>query len=275
MELYTILDKQACTLNISERNKEAVLERIAEIAATSEALAGINQKDILEKLSEREAQGSTGFGEGIAIPHARIPGMKKSLLFIITSRRGAEFQSVDHKKVNVFFVLLGPEDAVTEHLQILAALSRLIASTRIRREILSARTSDAIYETFVRHTRISEDDHTSSARSKKLMTIILYMQEVLYDILEFIMSQGIEGATIIESNGMGEYISNIPIFASFIDFMNADKNKSQTILLLVPEDLQDTIVNGIEKITGDLDKKDGAMIIIQDISFYKGTMKMM
>ncbi len=275
MELYQFLDKNACTLNISERRKEAVLKRIAHIAATSPALAGISPGDIFNALSEREAQGSTGFGKGIAIPHARIPGMKNSLLFIVTSRKGVDFQAVDRKRVFVFFVLLGPNDAVSEHLQILAALSRLIASSRIRREILGARSVEAVYESFVRHTRISSSGHTSAAKKMRLMTIILYMQEALYEILEFIMSQGIEGATIIDSNGMGEYISNIPVFASFIDFMNADKNKSQTIILLIPQDLQDTIVKGIEDITGDLDKKDGAMIITQDITFFKGTMQMM
>ena len=97
----------------------------------------------------------------------------------------------------------------------------------------------------------------------------------LNDILEFFIEAGVDGATVIESFGMGEYISNIPLFADFIGFMQKNKNQSRTILALVPEDRVQELVEGIEEITGDLDKKQGAMVLALDVPFYKGTMRML
>jgi PTS system nitrogen regulatory IIA component len=96
-----------------------------------------------------------------------------------------------------------------------------------------------------------------------------------HHILEFLIEQGIKGATIIESGGMGTYISAIPIFASFLGFMREDRNQSKTILFVVPEDREKRIIAGIESITGNLDKKEGAMIITTEISLMRGTMELM
>jgi len=275
MELYEILDREACALDISERTKDEALRRIAETASRSEALAEVSADEVFRKLLDREEQGTTGFGDGIAIPHTRIGGMERSLLFIVTSHRGVDFEAMDKRRVHVFFVLLGPEGSAEEHLQILAAVSRLLSTTRIKDELLSARSKNAICEAVVRNSMREEERRRGVSRKMKLMYIILYEQEFLYEILEFLIEEGIEGATIIESSGMGQYISNIPIFASFIDFMRENKNLSKTIIALIPEDREEDLIRGIERITGDLDKRQGAMIITHDVSFYKGTMNMM
>ena len=127
---------------------------------------------------------------------------------------------------------------------------------------------------FADHTKISEEGPAKS-RKMKLMYVVLYIDEFLYDILEFFLQEGIEGATVIESFGMGQYISNIPMFAEFIGFMKENKNQSKTIMALVPEEKESSIIEGIEEITGNLDKKDGALVMTMDISFFKGSMKML
>ena len=109
----------------------------------------------------------------------------------------------------------------------------------------------------------------------KLLTVVLYLEEFLNEILEFFIEAGVDGATVIESFGMGQYISNIPLFADFIGFMQQNKNQSRTIMALVPEGRVEEIVEGIEEITGDLEKKQGAMVYVLDVPFYKGTMKML
>ena len=74
---------------------------------------------------------------------------------------------------------------------------------------------------------------------------------------------------------MGQYISNVPLFADFIGFMRENKNQSRTIMALVPEEHVHDIIDRIEEVTGDLDKKQGAMIIVLDVPYFKGTMQMM
>jgi len=274
MELLDVFSKQCCKVGVSAREKEGILTLIADQACTSSLLKNYNPRQIYEKLAERESQGSTGFGGEVAIPHARIEGMEGFLVFIITSTRGADFEALDRKRVKLFFVILGPPEGVNDHLKILAALSRMAGQQKIRNEFIKAPSVTSLYESFVRNAGTAEGSAAEKQRMK-LMMVNLYVEDFLYNILEFFIEEGIEGATILESFGMGEYISNIPLFAEFIGFMQQSKNQSKTILVLVPEDKVSDTIRGIEEITGDLDKKQGAMIMVLDIAFYKGSMKMM
>ncbi|MFW6229278.1 MAG: hypothetical protein ACOC2V_07435, partial [Alkalispirochaeta sp.] len=120
-----------------------------------------------------------------------------------------------------------------------------------------------------------ERAETEATRVMKLMLVNLYVDEFLYRVLELFIEEGIEGATILESAGMGQYISNVPLFADFIGFMNESKHKSKTILALVPEEHVDELIDGIEEITGDLDKKQGAMVLVLDVAKYRGSMGML
>ncbi|MBN2656988.1 MAG: PTS sugar transporter subunit IIA [Spirochaetales bacterium] len=274
MDLFKITDIKSCSCGIKTKTKDETLRKLARLAAKSRKLENINDDEIYEKLKERENQGSTGFGGEIAIPHARIKGMEEFLLFIVTDRKGVEYDAMDKKKVRLFFVILGPEEAVNEHLQILASISRAVSQERVKKELLGATNESVLVETFLKYT-LEKDENRDRRQKMKLMILVLYLDEFLYHILEYFIQEGIEGATIMDSSGMGEYISSIPLFATFIGFMNEKKNHSKTIFVLIPENKEADIVKGIEEITGDLDKKEGAMILTTDISLYKGTMKMM
>lgn len=103
----------------------------------------------------------------------------------------------------------------------------------------------------------------------------LYIDEYLYQVLELFIEEGIEGGTVIESGGMGQYISNVPLFADSIGFMQQSKHSSKTILCLVPESLVDDLMDRIEEITGDMAKKQGAMIVVLDVAKVRGSMAMM
>lgn len=274
MNLYEILDKRSCQVDIYAKTKDEVIAHMAELAVKGEAASGVSADTIRTAIAERESQGSTAFGNEIAIPHARIPGMDRFLLFIMSSTKGVDFDALDKKKVKLFFVILGPPDAVTDHLKILAFVSRALSHTDLKRELLAARSETALFEAFLRNT---QEDRAGDAptRVMKLVMINLYVEEYLYRILELFIEEGIEGATIMESSGMGQYISNVPLFADFIGFMNESKRHSKTIFAMVPEEHVEDLMNGIEDITGDLDKKQGAVILVMDIAAYRGSMKML
>lgn len=274
MELYEILDKQSCSVHVSAKNKDDMIARISELAVASEAARDIPVESIRKALQDREAQGSTAFGNELAIPHARIEGLKEFLLFIVSSPKGVDFNALDKKKVKLFFVILSPPDAVTDHLKILAAVSRALSHTNLKQELLAARSETALYETFLRNTRMERPEN-GQKRVMKLMIVNLYVEEFLYRVLELFIEEGIEGATIIESAGMGQYISNVPLFADFIGFLNESKHHSKTILAMVPEEHIDDMISGIEDITGNLDKTQGAMVMVLDIASYRGSMNML
>lgn len=271
--LHQIIDEKCCHSGLKGKTKDQALQALAALAYRSKLTADIPEDTIYNKLAEREEQGSTGFGDGVAIPHARIEGLKEFLVYIALYPRGIEFDSIDHKKVKLFVVILGPPEAVNEHLKILATISQTLMAPGIKNELFRSPTGTALYEAFLRRSSFHEKDK-SQKRRMKLIYVILFIEEFLYHIMELFLKEGIDGATILDSSGMGEYISSVPLFADFIGFMRENKNRSKTIMAIVPEDKMDTIIEGIEDITGDLDKKQGAMVIATDISFYKGSMKM-
>ncbi len=275
MDLAAMINSSACTVNLKAKNKEAAIETLAALAVRGGRTSGVSEKAIALALLERESQGSTGFGDEIAIPHARVAGLEAFVIFIAHVPKGVDYDSLDRKKVKLFFVILGPEDRPSEHIQILAALSRSLSGTTLKKELMAARTTDVMTESFLRHAVEKHEENSTGVTKMKLLVLILYMEEFIYHILEYFLEEGIEGATILDSSGMGQYVSNIPLFATFIGFMNEQKNHSNTILAVIPADREDEIIKGIESITGNLDRNQGAMLMTLDLGVCKGTMKMM
>ncbi len=218
MDLIKITDIKSCSCGIKAKKKDDVLKNLARLAVKSDKLKGFSDIEIYNKLVERENQGSTGFGNGIAIPHARIKGMEEFLLFIVTDNKGVDFDTLDKKKAKIIFVILGPEESVNEHLQILASISRAMSQEKVIKEILSAGTESTLVELFLKNT-VEKEENPDKKKKMKLMLLVLYFDDFLYHILEYFIQEGIEGATIIGSSGMGEYISSIPLFATFIGFI--------------------------------------------------------
>lgn len=275
MDFQNLVDKKCLTTSLKAADKDDALRELAALAVKSDMLSGFSVDQIYKPLKEREDQGTTGFGKEIAIPHARIEGMKDFLLCIAVAPRGIRFEALDKKKVKIFFVILGPPEMANTHLKILATISRSIVHTTVLNEMIAAKTEEALLEGFLKSMGLLEAKDVGKKTRMKLMFIILFIEDYLYDILELFIQEGIEGATISDSFGIGEYMYNVPIFAHFISFMKEDKNRSKTIMVMLPEDRVDTLVRGIEDITGDLDKKEGAMVFTLDVDFYKGSMEMM
>lgn len=274
MNLYDYVDKSSCTVKMQAKGRDEAIEEIAKLAVRSPKLQGFSAEHIRDVIAQRESQGSTGFGNEIAIPHARIEGMSSFLVFVAISRKGVDFDALDKKKVRIFIVILGPAEEVNTHLQILAFVSRAVGHGHAKQELIHASSEEALYESFLRNASPAEE-RRQAKEPQKLVIINLYIDEYLYGVLELLIEEGVEGATVIESGGMGQYISNVPIFADFIGFMQQSKHSSKTILCLVPESLVDEVIERIEEVTGDLDKKQGAMVMVLDVAKFRGSMAML
>lgn len=274
MELIDIIHQDCCKAGIEADGKEAALEILTDLAHRHEAMEGLDREEILKQIREREIQGSTGIGNQLAIPHAAIPGLKEFVVAIATSHKGVEFDSIDKKRVRLFFLILAPEGMASDHLKILANISRTLSLPGVRPELLAAETKTSLFESFVRHLSGGETELMKKEKMS-LLTLYLFDEEIIYDILELFLQMGIEGANISDSYGMGEYISNVPLFAGFLGFMSQKNNRSKQIQALIPHSRVEKIVEGIESITGDLDKKQGAALMITPVQLWKGTMKMM
>ena len=274
MDLIDIVHQEYTMANIRAAGKEEALALLVEIARRLPPLSDISPDIILSGLHEREKKGSTGIGGHIAIPHTAVPGLDRFTVIIATSRKGIEFESIDRKKVRLFFMILAPEDRAADHLKVLANISRTLSLPGVKQELLAAESSTALFESFVRHLG-GEGSGKKATEKLELLTVYLFDEELIYDILELFIQLGIEGANVADAYGMGEYISNVPLFAGFLGFMNVRTNRSKEIKAVVPESQVDSVIEGIEAITGDLSKTQGAAVLVTPILKMKGSMKMM
>lgn len=273
MDLIQAMRADCCVTDLKGKSKEDVLSRLAEVACRHPALEGIDPSRVVQGLRLREQKSTTGFGRGTAIPHAQIEGLKRFVVAVAVSWWGVPFEALDKRKTRIFVVILGPPGSQTEHLKALAAVSRLLNHDELRKELLRCKGGFGVYGAIVR--RIAETVGPTTRAEKRLFMLILYHEDLLYEILECYLAQGIEGATVLDGVGMGQYISDIPMAAEFIGFMNARKNQSKTIIAIISADQEGPLVTGIEEITGDLTRTQGAVIISLEIGYTRGTMKMM
>ena len=269
MELFKVIKRQSCELNFTAKNKELCLRKISKLMAKS--VKEIDHQKIYDALMARENSGSTGFENGIAIPHAKIPELKEFFVAIIVSKKGIDFASVDKKKSHLFFVIIGPEDKPREHLQILAQISRFSRNREAQKGLLTASNTETLVESFIRFTS-SSIQSAKPKEKQKLFLMILNELRFFDDILEIFIGKGISGVNILDSSGAKNQLSDIPLFADFLNFLGERSDNQKTIMALLPESQIKDIIISIEEVMGDLDKHSGALIMALDVSYFKGTM---
>jgi PTS system nitrogen regulatory IIA component len=127
---------------IDAADKHAILERLSRTFAAG---WGLDAAQVLEQLEERERLGSTGFGRGVAIPHARFPGLARPVAALLKLRHPADFGAADGLPVDIVFGLLSPENSGATHLHALAAISRLMRDDRVHEALSDAPDEAALY----------------------------------------------------------------------------------------------------------------------------------
>ena len=123
MTLDSLIDKQSVLASLKAPNKKQLLQELSQALA---AQVAVDHRVILEVLMKREKLGSTGIGQGIAIPHGKLPSIARVYGLFARLAQPVDFDSVDGQPVDLVFVLLAPEDAGADHLKALAKISRVL-----------------------------------------------------------------------------------------------------------------------------------------------------
>jgi nitrogen PTS system EIIA component len=142
MTIGDLLEPGAVTLRVSAANKRQVLGVIADVAGR---VFGVESEEALEGLIERENAGSTGVGQGVAIPHARLSGLDRVRAVFMRLETPVAFGAVDDKPVDLLVALFAPKDADSSHLRALARISRLMRQPEMREQLRKARSADAVH----------------------------------------------------------------------------------------------------------------------------------
>ena len=141
MQLSEVLTLDCTKSAVPCSSKKRALEIISEIAAEH---SGQNATELFESMLSREKMGSTGIGNGIALPHGRLAGLEKITAIIVTSNPAIDFDALDEKPVDIFFALLVPEEQTEGHLQTLASVAGKLSDKETVKAIRRAATSDDI-----------------------------------------------------------------------------------------------------------------------------------
>ena len=138
--LFTLFPEAVGT--ISADSKDAILRQLAETFA---GVYGLDAGSLLERIEERERLGSTGFGRGVAIPHARVPGLSRPAAAFLKLADPIDFDAVDGAPVTLVFGLISPEQSGVAHLHALAAISRLMRDESIQASLIAAKREDELF----------------------------------------------------------------------------------------------------------------------------------
>lgn len=152
MNIGELLEPRAISPRTGGGSKRQVLSVIADVAARN---YGLNAETVLDALLEREAAGSTGVGHGVAVPHARLPGLDRLRGVFLRLEQPTGFESVDDQPVDLVFALFAPADQDSEHLRALARVSRLLRQGDLRQQLRQARTAEAIHVLLTREAQSS------------------------------------------------------------------------------------------------------------------------
>lgn len=143
MLITDLLDQKSIKLDLEATEKEEALEELVEALAAVKPIG--DKKAILKSLVDRENLGSTGIGQGIAIPHGKTDKVNELMAFLGVSKKGVNFDALDGEPVYIFFLLIAPKESAGPHLKALARISRLLRDSYLCQLICRSKDPETVY----------------------------------------------------------------------------------------------------------------------------------
>jgi len=142
MEISELMTVEAVEAKLRVSSKKQALQELSKRAAE---ITGDHERAIFDVLMEREQLGTTGVGNGIAIPHGKLPSLNRLYGLFALLEKPIDFQSIDDQPVDLVFVLLAPQAAGADHLKALARVSRLLRNTETCKKLRGTDNNEALY----------------------------------------------------------------------------------------------------------------------------------
>jgi mannitol/fructose-specific phosphotransferase system IIA component (Ntr-type) len=142
MELTRLLDPSSVAVGVEVSDKESLLNAAIDLVADQE---GVLDADAMrEAVFEREKTMSTGVGKGLGLPHAKTAAVDGIMAALVVCKYPVDFESIDNEPVRIIFLLVGKQDAKSQHVRILSRISRMMNQKDTRERILAAATSEEL-----------------------------------------------------------------------------------------------------------------------------------
>jgi len=149
MKLSELIDEDYILPELKAKDKKGVLEELVD--ALVRRKPSIDKKTLVKVLLERERLGSTGIGDGVAIPHGKFHGITQPIISFGRSRKGLDFESMDGEPVFLFFLLVAPENSASIHLKALAKIAKILKNSAFRKALMEAPSKKELYQTIIQN----------------------------------------------------------------------------------------------------------------------------
>lgn len=175
MRITDLLTFDTMAMDLQSTTKDGVIDELVETLSTAGILS--DKSSFKEAIHAREAQSTTGVGEGIAIPHAKSDAVKKPAIAFGKAIDGIEYESLDGQPARLFFMIAAPAGGAQTHLEALAKLSGILMNEEVRTELLHATTKEEIIETINLHDEVEKDEEvilapTGDAKDEQLVLAV-------------------------------------------------------------------------------------------------------
>ncbi len=144
MKFVDFIEVKALRADLQATGKQEVIEELVHALCEAGAVKEANQASIIEAVMVREELGSTGIGRGVAVPHTKHPSVDRLIGTVGISRKGLDFNSLDGEQVNIFFLLVSPQDRPGDHLRALENISRQLRNDTFCRFLRQVNTAEDI-----------------------------------------------------------------------------------------------------------------------------------
>jgi len=150
MKIMDYLNEEWVIPDLKGTDKASVLKELSSVLVTPCQMTSV--EDLLQVLLDREKLGSTGIGEGIAIPHGRLKKLKKFFISFGRSVKGVDFDSIDRKPSQLFFLVMAPENSAVDNLKLLSRIVTLLKEPSFKKRLMGAQSQKELFQV------ISEED---------------------------------------------------------------------------------------------------------------------
>ena len=268
MDMFSILKQECIQVGTKSSNKTEILREVAKLAKKSSVLDNISEDSIFNALSARENIASTGFENGLAIPHCHVKEINDFVVGAIVVPEGIDFESHDGEKTDLLFFIIAPEKERDIHIRTLSTISRTLSFKGLKEELLKTTSPATFFEEFLRH--IPDEVKPKGKFTKCFFNIASQDEEHFQAIIETLSSLS-ASVSIIEGKDINTYLDKTPLFASF--WNTEDKDFHLLATGTINKKLVNELIRSIDSITGGLEEKSTTAITVQEVLVSIGSLK--
>ncbi len=269
MKLLDFLSPDRIEFSRKVKSKEDVLRTISSMVTGDPVIGSAKEDEIFKAFTQRESMGSTGFGQGVAIPHCRLPEASGFAVGILVAPKGVDFDSMDGEKARIFPFVVGPESETKEYLKILSSISQVLRREEIRKKILSLDSPQEVYQ-LIRDHILPDETEVQRRPGMKMIHVFIRDEDVFDDILQIFSSSDGISAMVLETHESTDYLMKGPFYAGFWDTNIRGFNR--LIVAVVRNELVNSTVRSIEYFCGKLKDRDDILVTVTDLHYALGSL---